>query len=261
MPRRLVAALSVLLLLLVAAFAVGRRLRRGPRSSQPPKSIVAPTPRIPPTPIPARRVVLYFESAEDERLHPEARDLATSADETALLRSLAAAVLEGPRRPDLLQPFPGGWRVRSAYRLAEGLAVLDLEAPARPSADAAGATGQGTTPASWETGGHEEFFAAQSLLVSVTRNIPAVGRIVLLVGGEPAETLAGHLDLAHPLLPDVRLATDEPVFEPPPTPTPTPPPTPTPTAAPTPAATPVPPVPTRRPFEKRVPRKLGRVRG
>jgi predicted component of type VI protein secretion system len=44
--------------------------------------------------------------------------------------------------------------------------------------------------------------------------------VAFVVGGEPAETLAGHLDLTHPLLPDLTRASSEPPLEavPPPSP-------------------------------------------
>ena len=177
-----------------------------------------PTPVVPPTPIPARRVVLYFESAADGRLHPEPRDLPVMTDDIALLRAVGAAVLEGPKTPDLLAPFPEGWRLRAAFRLAEGLAVLDLEPPQEKKAERP----PGASPARWETGSREEILAAQALLVSVAKNTVGLRRFVLLVGGEPVETLGGHLDLTHPLAPDLTCVADEsPVPEPSPVATPT----------------------------------------
>jgi hypothetical protein len=148
MPRRFALALLTLLLLLLGALLVGRRLKApepaGTRALPPPM----PTAVVPPTPIPGRRVAVYFESAEDGIFHGEARELPDSSDEIALLRSVASAVLDGPRRPDLLRPFPPGWSLRGAYRLRNGLVVLDL-APA-PSAR------EGGSPARWEAGTHEE---------------------------------------------------------------------------------------------------------
>ena len=64
-------------------------------------------------------------------------------------------------------------------------------------------------PKRWETGSSEEVGATQSLVLTVTKNLPAVSRVILLVGGEPVETLAGHVDLTHPLLPDLSRAADE----------------------------------------------------
>ncbi len=259
MPRRFALALVTVLLLVLAALVAARLLsdrrfeRRGPTPSPTP----VPTPVVPPTPIPPRPVALYFESGEDGMLHPEAREVTASADEVALLRSIASAVLEGPRRPELLRPFPDRWSLRAAFRMAHGLAVLDLAPPPppptptpAPEADEAAAGSPPPLPPAprrWETGSHEELYAVQALVLSVTRNLPSVTRVVLLVGGEPVETLAGHVDLTHPLDPDGALAVNEPPL---PVPTATPEPTPGPAAT---AAAAAPPAPTATPRLARTP--------
>lgn len=240
MPRRFAIALVGLLVLLLVALFLVRKVRPH-RSAGPARPTPRSTPIVPPTPIPPRRVALYFESAEDERFHPEARDIAASADTVTLLRTIASAVLDGPRRPELLRPFPDGWKVRAAFRLRDGLAVLDLAPPPAPTPP----EGEAAQPVRWQTGSHEEEGAAQALLLSVTKNLPDVSRLVLLVGGEPVETLAGHLDLGHPLKPDPSRAADEPPLEPPP---------PSPTPGPGPTISPTPPEPTLSP----TPRPTGR---
>ena len=251
MPRRFALALLALLVLLLLGLLVGRRVhdarqRRQVAARPTPTRTIPP----PPTPIPARLVSIWFESAEDGRFHPEAREVPAAVDDVAFLRSLGAAVLEGPRHPALLKPFPDGWTLRAAFRLADGLAVLDLAPPAPPSSatpvpepSPTGPPGKAARkspvptptavppsaiaepPKRWETGSSEEIGAAQSLVLTITKNLPAVSRVILLVGGEPVETLAGHLDLTHPLLPDLSRAPDEeplvaPMPEPPASPSP-----------------------------------------
>lgn len=276
MPRRFALALLALLVLLLLGLFVGRRVHEARRKRQV-AALPTPTRTIPPppTPIPARLVSIWFESADDERFHPEAREVPAAVDDVAFLRSLGAAVLEGPRHPALLKPFPDGWTLRAAFRLADGLAVLDLATPAPPSAatpspepsptgPAGGkaargpdATPTGTPPVAvaeppkrWETGSSEEVGAAQSLVLTVTKNLPSVSRVILLVDGEPVETLAGHVDLTHPIVPDLSRAADEaplvaPMPEPPSSPVPdaassTSPPSAVPPASPAPTVTPVP---------------------
>lgn len=247
MPRRFALALLALLLLLLGALLVGRRLR-SPDHGAPPVPTLRPTAVIPPTPIPARRVSLFFESPDDDRLHPEARDVPAALDDVAFLRSVAGAVMDGPRRPELLRPFPDGWSLRGAYLLREGIAVVDLAPPPLAAPKELG------TPAGprWPAGSHEEDVAIQSLAVTLAKNLPAVTRIVLLVGGEAAETLGGHADLTHPIAPDLRRAADEPPAEPPAAPTPTPVVTPTVSAtADVPGPAPSPPPPPARPAPRR----------
>ncbi len=240
MPRRFALALVVLLLLLLSALLLGRRMR-GPSRAAAVVPTLRPTAVIPPTPIPARQVSLYFESPADDQLHPEARDVPAAVDDVAFLRSVAAAVMDGPRRQDLVKPFPEGWSLRGAYLLGDGIAVIDLSPPPLPAPREPG------TPAGprWQAGSHEEDTAIQSLAVTLAKNLPAVTRVVLLVAGEAAETLGGHADLLHPIAPDLKRAADEPPL-PAPTATPLPAASPSP-AAPSPApSAAVPPVPRRR---------------
>jgi spore germination protein GerM len=167
-------------------------------------------------------VTLFFESKEgDGVLHPEARDVPVAADDVAFLRAVAAGVVEGPRSADLVKPFPEGWTLRGAYLLRDGVAVLDVAPPATVK---------------WQAGAHEEDTAVQALAVTVGKNMTGVTRVVFLVAGEPADTLAGHVDLAHPIAPDFTRAaaeTPRPAL-PPPAATPTPAPTPTETSTPAP---------------------------
>lgn len=213
MPRRFALALLALLLLLLGALLAGRRLR-GPAPAAPLVPTRRPTAAIPPTPIPARRVSLYFESPSDDQLHPEARDVPAALDDVAFLRSVAGAVMDGPRRPELVKPFPEGWSLRGAYLLREGIAVVDLSPPPLAAPRESG------TPAGprWPAGSHEEDTAIQALAVTLAKNLPAVTRVVLLVAGDAAETLGGHADLTHPIAPDLRRAADEPPAEAPPAP-------------------------------------------
>jgi hypothetical protein len=214
MPRRFALALVALLLLLLGALLVGRRLK-GPAPAASFVPTRRPTAAIPPTPIPARRVSLYFESPLDDQLHPEARDVPAALDDVAFLRSVATAVMDGPRRPELVKPFPEGWSLRGAYLLREGIAVVDLSPPPLAVPREAG------TPAGphWPAGSHEEDTAIQALAVTLTKNLPAITRVVLLVAGDAAETLGGHADLTHPIAPDLRRAADEPPLEAPIAPT------------------------------------------
>jgi len=255
MPRRFALGLVALLILLLGGLFVTRRILTPLATAA---SKVPPTPRstpvVPPTPIAEQRVSIYFASAEDDLFHAEAREIPTSSDEVAFLRAIASAVLAGPRAPGLLPAFPDGWTLRGAYRLRDGLAVLDLAPPGTvvpPPTPAVGPPAPPETPAApsdaprWETGSHEEEEAAQALLITVAKNVPDISKVVIVIAGEPAETLAGHLDLTHPLAPDLSRVSPEPALE---VPTPVPPPSavetpsPEPTAVPlsTPAPTPAP---------------------
>jgi hypothetical protein len=248
MPRRFALGLLALLVLLLLAFLLGRRILspRATVGAPAPTPTARPTPFVPPTPIAEQRVSLFFPAGEGDLLLAEARRIPASADEIAFLRALASAVLDGPRSPDLLRPFPEGWTLRGAFRLRDGLVVLDLSPPGAGT----GAPVQGPPAPEtalgprWQTGSHEELEAVQALLVTLAKNVPTVTKVALIVAGEPAETLAGHLDLMHPLVPDLSRASSNPPLEPPAAPMPVPPletapPAPTP-AGPASVGTPVP---------------------
>ena len=71
---------------------------------------------------------------------------------------------------------------------SRGDAFLDLTSEVR-SAHPGGSFGEALTVA--------------ALVNAVTTNLRAVRRVQLLVEGEEVETLAGHLDVSQPLVPDL----------------------------------------------------------
>jgi len=254
MPRRFALGLVALLVLLLLGLFAGRRILSpsGPRGSGvAPTPTARPTPVAPPTPIAGQRASLWFEPVDGELFRAEVRELPAAADEIAFLRALGAAVLDGPRRPELLRPFPEGWTLRGAYRLRDGLVVLDLQPPV--PGGVGGAEGPPAPEASlgprWQTGSHEELAAVQALLITIAKNVPDVSKVALVVSGEPAETLAGHVDLMHPLVPDISRAASEPPLET------SAPPSPAALPAPVETETPVPATPTPLPMTPPAPKR------
>ena len=74
-------------------------------------------------------------------------------------------------------------QLRNAFLLHDGEAVLDL------------AVDSGLT-----FGSDEELLIVASLVDTVLQNVAETTRVRILVNGEPAETLGGHVDLTRPLL-------------------------------------------------------------
>jgi spore germination protein GerM len=83
--------------------------------------------------------------------------------------------------------FPPDSVVRATFLLPDGTAFVDLGGP--------------TLTQGWGTGSHEELMAVYSIVSTVTTNFPEVKRVRILVNGEPAETLAGHISLRGSLTP------------------------------------------------------------
>lgn len=83
--------------------------------------------------------------------------------------------------------FPRDAVVRATFLLPDGTAFVDLGGP--------------TLTQGWGTGSHEELMAVYSIVSTVMTNFPEVKRVRILVNGEPAETLAGHVSLRGALVP------------------------------------------------------------
>jgi len=192
MSRR---AAAVLLIVLAAAVAglllINRRelsglRRRVPRpflrvTSAPPP--VSPLPGVTVTPaLETVRVTLYFPDQNGLLLHPEERDIPRPAAGAIFLRTLYGELQKGPTREGLIAVIPAKMHLRNTF-LREGEAVLDL------------AVDSGLT-----FGSEEELSIVAALVDTTLQNVAETSRVRILINGEPAETLGGHVDLTRPLL-------------------------------------------------------------
>jgi len=128
------------------------------------------------------RVTLFFPDASG-MLHTEERDIPRPTAGSAYLRALFSELQKGPTGAGLLAPLPPKVQLRNAFLLREGEAVIDL------------AVDQGLS-----FGSDEELSIVGSLVDTTLQNVADTSRVRILVNGEPAETLGGHVDLTRPLL-------------------------------------------------------------
>ena len=190
MTRR---AAAVLLLLLMAA--VGglvflnrpagtsyRRFRLFLRVTPAPAAAITVPPGTTPPPGEIVRLTLFFPSADDARLRQEERDIPKPSGAGAFLRAIFTELQRGPTRAGLVASLPAKMQLRNALLLPEGTAVLDL-----------------AMDASLSFGGDEELSIVAALVDSTLQNVADTTRVRILVNGEPAETLGGHVDLTRPL--------------------------------------------------------------
>ena len=82
--------------------------------------------------------------------------------------------------------------------------IVDAQLAAAPAPLAAavpdGTTLRGVYVAERHTGGAlDELFTIYAIVDAVTVNLPAISRVQILVDGKEVDTLAGHVDLRHPL--------------------------------------------------------------
>jgi germination protein M len=194
MTRRAAAILLGSLVVAVAAIAVltrpqaltpaRRRIRAFLRTTPSPAAVTpapAGTPAV--TPPETVRVTIFFLGAEDGLLHPEQRDLPKPSGPGAYLKALFAEISRGPSEPGHSAVLPPKIQLRNAFLLPDGVAVLDLAVDSGLS-----------------FGADEELTIVAAVVDTVLQNVADTTRVRILVNGEPAETLGGHVDLTQPLL-------------------------------------------------------------
>jgi germination protein M len=191
MSRR---AAALLLLALVAAAAGLLILARRPASEpaarrqlpflrvSPAVGGVAPIPGGAAPSVESVRVTLFFADSTQGRLHAEERDIPRPASPGAFLRSLFDELARGPASPGLVGVVPPRIQLRNGFLMPGGLVVLDLAVDSGLS-----------------FGSAEELSIVASLVDTVLQNVANTERVRILVNGEPAESLGGHVDLTRPL--------------------------------------------------------------
>jgi hypothetical protein len=137
-----------------------------------------------------KSVRLFFPSLTKEGLlEPEERKIYSSDQVAVEAKQIVAELIAGSKeRRD--PPLPAETKLREVFITPEGLAVVDLTKEA----------------ASNHPGGiSQEITSIYAIVNSLTQNLPSVERVQILLEGGEAETLAGHLDLTRPFLPDLSL--------------------------------------------------------
>jgi len=150
---------------------------------------VSPAPSGAPTPLPNEsslgesvRVTLYFGDAAEGKLHAEERDIAQPTGPGPYLRALFDELARGSTTPGRTGVIPPKIQLRNAFLMPGGLVVLDL-----------------AVDSSLSFGSAEELAIVGSLVNTVLKNVANTERVRILINGEPAESLGGHVDLTRPL--------------------------------------------------------------
>jgi hypothetical protein len=150
---------------------------------------VSPAPPGAPTPLPGKssagesvRVTLYFGDAAEGKLHPEERDIAQPTGPGPYLRAIFDELARGSTTPGRIGVIPPKIQLRNAFLMPGGLVVLDL-----------------AVDSSLSFGSAEELAIVGSLVNTVLKNVANTERVRILINGEPAESLGGHVDLTRPL--------------------------------------------------------------
>jgi hypothetical protein len=188
-------ALGLLTLLLVVLLAAPRWTRLLTRTApgEEAEEGASPAPAPPPEGEEAAsaqqkiNVKLFFAAADQPALLIEDREVAYSADLARQVRTVVEELVKGPQK-GLVGTLPAETRVIDSFVTAAGVAYVDLSKEATEKHPG---------------GSRNELLSVYSIVNSLTSNFPAVKRVQILVEDRQVPTLAGHVDLTHPLASDL----------------------------------------------------------
>lgn len=157
----------------------------GPRASAPVSGTAAAA-AAPAAPAPPGRKIkahLFYVAEDGMRLTSVERDVPYGEGTVDQAREIVAAQI-APVVDPLVSAIPAGTTLRALFVTDKGEAFVDL------SKEVAAAHPGGTM---------SELLTIYTIVNALADNLPAVTSVQLLVDGKEVETLAGHVDLRHPL--------------------------------------------------------------
>ena len=190
MPKSMRSVLIPVLALAAVGLAVFFFLsdnRESIKKAQPGAGSLAEEGTFPADPRPKRTVNLLFLSDEGDALVPEEREIVADASSPAFeARQILQELINGSRS-GLLSAIPPETRLIQVYVTKDGIAYVDFS---REFADR------------HPSGSNAEIATIYAVVDSLAYNLKAIKKVCLLVEGEERETLAGHIAINHPILPD-----------------------------------------------------------
>ncbi|MGB6821591.1 MAG: GerMN domain-containing protein [Candidatus Acidiferrales bacterium] len=187
MPQRAKIAVVVLVVAVVAGLVyfrvlhqrVARLARTQSTEEQERREVVAP-PISTPTDVIANAQVFWLSTTQPDRLAAVTVQLPLSADPVERAKQLIGALIANPPTP-AQRTLPVGATLLSFYILPNGTAVADFS-------DA--------LASEMPSGILSEWMAVNSIVQTLAANMPGITRLKILIHGQEAETLAGHVDIS-----------------------------------------------------------------
>lgn len=134
--------------------------------------------------------LLYFADAGGSFLKPEPFILPPHSSPLIAGRAIVEALVKGPRHPSLSPTLPSGVAVNGFYIAPGKTAVVDLD----------------SAVVDRHPGGiMTETLSVFSIVNALILNIADIEQVKLLINGQEAKTLAGHIDLESPLTANILL--------------------------------------------------------
>lgn len=165
------------------------------------------------------RATLFYVAEDGLALEALDADVPYGPNVAEQARRLLEAQLQ-PAPAPYAQAIAEGTSVRQIFLTDSGEAFVDLSKEAVTN---------------HRGGSLDELFAVYAIVNTLTVNLPAVKHVQILVDGQEVDTLAGHVDLRHPLARNLTWVGARAPRTPPPGVTPTAPPEPPPASPPPPA--------------------------
>ena len=127
-------------------------------------------------------VHLYFSRRNSFFLMAEQRAVLHSDDANNLADTIVNALIKGPQK-GLVKTIPADTQLNALYITSDGTCYVDLSAAIRKNHPG---------------GSKSELLTVYSMVNSLVLNVPEVQRVQILIDGNEAPTLAGHIDLQLP---------------------------------------------------------------
>jgi len=133
------------------------------------------------------RTHLYFLGADHRFLKAEERSLVKQDSVVERARNIIYALIDGPKG-ELLPTIPAETRLIALYVTEDGIAYVDFDRAIREKHPG---------------GSLSELFTIFSIVNTLTLDIPEIKAVKILIEGNEAKTLAGHIDIRSPFRPDI----------------------------------------------------------
>ena len=125
---------------------------------------------------------LFYISGDGMSLAPVQREVPFGATVAEQARAIVEAQIAAS--PPLVSAIPSDTKLREVFVTERGDAFVDLS---------------GDVTAKHAGGSLDEILTVYAIVDALTVNLPAITRVQILVDGKAVDTLAGHVDLRHPL--------------------------------------------------------------
>jgi len=134
--------------------------------------------------VPHIKATLYFASEDGLLLVPAERDVPLAEGVIAQARSILEAQLAAEPTAPLVSAIPKGSTLRGIFISQRNEAFVDLDPVIRTAHPG---------------GSHQELMTVYTIVNALLTNLPNLQEVQILIGGQEADTLAGHVDLRRPL--------------------------------------------------------------